>query len=295
MLIPAWDTMKDAPLGYAKTFVRQLEGLPRPRPRARRQDRQQRRRFNPPASPTQVREIAAGWPRRRRRPRRGRRPALPAAAGLRRRPTANAYLGPSASPPPCAAGADVVVTGRVTDASVVVGPAIAHHGWTPTSYDEMAGAVVAGHVSSAGPRPRAATSPASVPPRPPDAARLPARRDRGRRQQRDHQSTPAPAAPSPSTPSPPSSSTRSSRRATSTRRHHPPRHDHAPGGRTDRVEVSGVAARRRPERLKVCVTPAASATPVEFVLTGLDIEAKADWVRRAARRRRSPPPRCPGR
>ena len=44
----------------------------------------------------------------------------------------------------------MVVTGRVTDASVVVGPAAAHHGWTPTSYDELAGAVVAGHVIECG-------------------------------------------------------------------------------------------------------------------------------------------------
>ena len=44
----------------------------------------------------------------------------------------------------------MVVTGRVTDASVVVGPAVAHHGWTPTSYDELAGAVVAGHVIECG-------------------------------------------------------------------------------------------------------------------------------------------------
>ena len=32
----------------------------------------------------------------------------------------------------------------------MVGPAIAHHGWTPTSYDELAGAVVAGHVIECG-------------------------------------------------------------------------------------------------------------------------------------------------
>ena len=33
---------------------------------------------------------------------------------------------------------------------MVVGPAIAHHGWTPTSYDELAGAVVAGHIIECG-------------------------------------------------------------------------------------------------------------------------------------------------
>ena len=45
-----------------------------------------------------------------------------------------------------------MVTGRVTDASLVVGPAIAHHGWTPTSYNELAGAVVAGHILECGPQ-----------------------------------------------------------------------------------------------------------------------------------------------
>src|SRR5262249_53430270 len=48
------------------------------------------------------------------------------------------------------AGADVVVTGRVTDASLVVGPAAWWHGWDRTSYDELAGAVVAGHVLECG-------------------------------------------------------------------------------------------------------------------------------------------------
>ncbi len=47
-------------------------------------------------------------------------------------------------------GADVVVTGRATDASVIVGPAAAHFGWTPTDYDALAGAVIAGHVIECG-------------------------------------------------------------------------------------------------------------------------------------------------
>lgn len=44
----------------------------------------------------------------------------------------------------------MVVTGRVTDASLVVGPAIAHFGWSPDAYDELAGATVAGHVLECG-------------------------------------------------------------------------------------------------------------------------------------------------
>ncbi len=49
-----------------------------------------------------------------------------------------------------ASGADVVVTGRVTDASVTVGPAAAHFGWGRTDYHQLAGAVVAGHVIECG-------------------------------------------------------------------------------------------------------------------------------------------------
>ena len=55
-----------------------------------------------------------------------------------------------ASPTACDSGADVVVTGRVTDASVIVGPAAAHFGWGRTDYDALAGAVAAGHVIECG-------------------------------------------------------------------------------------------------------------------------------------------------
>jgi hypothetical protein len=64
--------------------------------------------------------------------------------------TANAYLGAFGIAAALEAGADVVVTGRVTDASVVVGPAIWHHGWTRSDLDALAGAVVAGHVIECG-------------------------------------------------------------------------------------------------------------------------------------------------
>src|SRR4029079_13758424 len=64
--------------------------------------------------------------------------------------TGHAYLGGFGIAAALAAGADVVVTGRVTDASLVVGPAVWWHGWSPTSYDDLAGAVVAGHVLECG-------------------------------------------------------------------------------------------------------------------------------------------------
>jgi Acyclic terpene utilisation family protein AtuA len=64
--------------------------------------------------------------------------------------SANAYLGAWGIVDCLNAGADVVVTGRVTDASVTVGPAAAHFGWARTDYDALAGAVAAGHIIECG-------------------------------------------------------------------------------------------------------------------------------------------------
>jgi hypothetical protein len=66
--------------------------------------------------------------------------------------TANAYLGGWGIAAALQAGADVVVCPRVTDASLVVGPAAAWHDWGPGDLDELAGAVVAGHVIECGPQ-----------------------------------------------------------------------------------------------------------------------------------------------
>jgi hypothetical protein len=63
---------------------------------------------------------------------------------------ANAYLGAWGIADCLRNGADVVVTGRVTDASVIVGPAAAHFGWGRADYDALAGAVAAGHVIECG-------------------------------------------------------------------------------------------------------------------------------------------------
>jgi hypothetical protein len=65
--------------------------------------------------------------------------------------TANAYLGGRGIAAALAADADVVITGRVTDAAVVLGPAAWWHGWDfDAAADELAGAVVAGHVIECG-------------------------------------------------------------------------------------------------------------------------------------------------
>jgi len=66
--------------------------------------------------------------------------------------TANAYLGAWPIVEALGGGADVVVCPRVTDASLVVGPAAWHHGWSTTDWDALAGAVVAGHVIECGPQ-----------------------------------------------------------------------------------------------------------------------------------------------
>ncbi|HEU5082157.1 MAG TPA: acyclic terpene utilization AtuA family protein [Acidimicrobiales bacterium] len=60
--------------------------------------------------------------------------------------SANAYLGCWGIVDALERGADIVVTGRVTDAAVTCGPAAWHHGWSRTDLDALAGAVVAGHV-----------------------------------------------------------------------------------------------------------------------------------------------------
>jgi hypothetical protein len=66
--------------------------------------------------------------------------------------SANAYLGGWGIAEALGAGADVVVTGRVTDASLVVGPAAWWHGWERSDWDPLAGAVAAGHVIECGPQ-----------------------------------------------------------------------------------------------------------------------------------------------
>ena len=64
--------------------------------------------------------------------------------------SANAYLGAWGIVDALERGADIVVTGRTTDAAIVCGPAAWHHGWGRDDLDAMAGAVVAGHVIECG-------------------------------------------------------------------------------------------------------------------------------------------------
>ena len=66
--------------------------------------------------------------------------------------TANAYLGGWGITAALAAGADIVICPRVTDASLVTGPAAWWHGWQRDDYNPLAGAVLAGHVIECGPQ-----------------------------------------------------------------------------------------------------------------------------------------------
>ncbi|MET8798482.1 acyclic terpene utilization AtuA family protein [Nocardia sp. NPDC004568] len=152
MLILGRDRMKDPGLGYAKTFLRQLEeclGLALER---NVQIVTDAGGLNPAALAEKVRELADRLGLEVRvgyvdgDDLTGRADEL----GLGSPLTANAYLGAWGIAECLAAGSDVVVTGRVTDASVVVGPAAAHFGWQRTDYDRLAGAVVAGHVIECG-------------------------------------------------------------------------------------------------------------------------------------------------
>lgn len=60
--------------------------------------------------------------------------------------TANAYIGCWGVVDALDQGADIVITGRATDAAIVCAPAAWHHGWKRTDWDKIAGGVAAGHV-----------------------------------------------------------------------------------------------------------------------------------------------------
>nr|ABP44365.1 protein of unknown function DUF1446 [Mycolicibacterium gilvum PYR-GCK] len=152
MLILGRDRMKDPDRGYARTFLRQLEecvGLAA--------DRGVRivanaGGLNPAALARAVRSlteklgVAVSVAHVEGDDLLSRAEAL----GLGDPLTANAYLGAWGIVECLTARADIVVTGRVTDASVVVGPAAAHFGWRRTDFDRIAGAVAAGHVIECG-------------------------------------------------------------------------------------------------------------------------------------------------
>ena len=63
---------------------------------------------------------------------------------------ANVYQGAFEIADAIRAGAQIVVTGRVADPSLTLGPAIAHFGWQRDNWDALAGATMAGHLLECG-------------------------------------------------------------------------------------------------------------------------------------------------
>ena len=192
MLILGRDRLKDPKLGYAKTFLRHLEST-----LGTALDRGVKivanaGGLNPAGLAAAVRVLAdnlglevavahvEGDDLR----------ARAAELGLGEPLAANAYLGAWGIADCLTSGADVVVTGRVTDASLVVGPAAAHFGWARDDHNALAGAVVAGHVIECGPQATGGNYaffrelPGAG-----QAARLPNRRNARRRLVGDHQAS----------------------------------------------------------------------------------------------------------
>jgi len=279
MLILGKDTMKDPALGYAKTHLRQLEDALGIALERGVRIVSNAGGLNPAGLADRIREVARGL---------GLDPQVAHVEGDDLRSlafegalTANAYLGGFGIAAALSAGADVVVTGRVTDASLVVGPAVAHHGWAPTAYDELAGAVVAGHVLECGTQATGGNFSGfrSLPHdgRPLGFPLAEIAAD-GSCVVTKHPGTGGAVTVDTVT-------AQLMYEIQSTRYLNPDVITHldtialAEVGH-DRVQISGVRGEAPPERLKVCVNALGGfRNTVEFVLTGLDIEAKADWVR----------------
>ncbi|WP_231123474.1 acyclic terpene utilization AtuA family protein [Nocardioides sambongensis] len=284
MLILGKDTMRDPELGYARTFLRQLEESLGTAVERGVRIVTNAGGLNPAGMAAKVRELASGL---------GLDVAVAHVEGDDLRGsglyddalTANAYLGGFGIAAALAGGADVVVTGRVTDASVVVGPAIAHHGWTPADHDQLAGAVVAGHVIECGTQATGGNFSGF------------------RRLFRDGRPMGRPLGFPIAEINADGSSIITKHAETggavtldtvtaqllyeiqSTRYLNPDVTTRLDSIRLreisrDRIEIAGVTGAPPPRRLKVAVnTLGGFRNACEFVLTGLDIEAKADWVR----------------
>lgn len=152
MLILGRDKLKDPTLGYAKTFVRQLKDCLALALEKKVQIVVNAGGLNPAGLTDKLRELAEELGVDANFAHVEGDDLLPRVEelGLGQPLTANAYLGAWGVVEALNSGADVVVTGRVTDASVIVGPAAAHFGWDRTDYDAIAGAIVAGHVIECG-------------------------------------------------------------------------------------------------------------------------------------------------
>ena len=283
LLILGRDRMRDPSLGYARTFLKQAEDCMGLALERGVRIVSNAGGLNPAALAEKLREVATGL---------GLSPRVAHIQGddlvdraaeleLGRPLTANAYLGAFGIATALQRGADIVVTGRVTDASVVVGPAVAHFGWSRTDYDRLAGAVVAGHVIECGTQAtggnfsgfrslRPDTTPIGFP-----IAEI---SDDGSSVITKHAGTGGAVTLDTVTAQlvyeiqsqiylgPDVSAHLESVELTE--------------DGEDRVRISGVLGQAPPPQLKVCVNELGGfRNTLEFVLTGLEIDAKADWVR----------------
>ena len=78
------------------------------------------------------------------------RELLPPALAERALVSANAYLGAQEIAEALRAGAQVVVTGRVADPALALGPMLAHFGWALDDWDRLAAGTMAGHLLECG-------------------------------------------------------------------------------------------------------------------------------------------------
>jgi hypothetical protein len=284
MLILGRDKMKDPTLGYARTFVKQAEdclGLALERGVKIVSNAGG---LNPAGLADRLREVAKAQ---------GLQPRIAYVQGDDLMPqvrdlgidnalTANAYLGGFGIAAALGRGADVVVTGRVTDASLVVGPAAAHFGWARDSYDQLAGAMVAGHVIECGAQATGGNFSGF-------GSFKPDERPLGFPLAEISADGSSVITKHPGTGGVVTQDTVTAQLVYEIGESTYLGPDVSACLETielsddgdDRVRVSGVRGVAPPETLKVCVNELGGfRNSLEFVLVGLDIDAKADWVRR---------------
>ncbi|MHB8262747.1 MAG: acyclic terpene utilization AtuA family protein [Acidimicrobiales bacterium] len=195
--------------------------------------------------------------------------------------SANAYLGASGIRSALDRGADVVVTGRVTDASLVVGPSAWWHGWGREDWDSLAGAVVAGHVIECGTQATGGNYPffREIPGLEHPGFPIAEVASDGQSVITKHEGTGGLVTPGTVTAqllyeiAGPCYANPDVVADFST--------IHLDNAGTDRVAISGVKGYPAPARLKVCINLLGGwRNSIGFVLTGLDIEGKAALIER---------------
>jgi hypothetical protein len=284
MLILGRDRLRDADLGYARTFLRQLEESLALAVERGVSIVANAGGLNPAGLARAIRELAGRLGLAVRVAHVEGDDLAPRAAGLGLGEgllTANAYLGCWGIAECLRAGADVVVTGRVTDAALVCGAAAARFGWRRDDWDALAGAVVAGHVLECGAQ--ATGGNFAFFQELPDSDRL------GFPLAEVYADGSSVITKHPGTGGAVTAET-----VTAQLLYEIDRPDYLgpdvvarfdtiqlAGDGTDRVRISGVRGGAPPDRLKVCLnTLGGYRNATTFVLTGMDIEAKAAWLER---------------